>query len=203
MPAELRIPMAVLAAAAAFALAVPPADAHGDEEHAEGAREAGAEAEAEGHEPADVRLMMPMMDSERGMRLFVSKGCIACHAVNGVGGHGAVALDAHTMEPVMNPFDLAAKMWRMAPYMIAAQQEALGYQITFTGAELADIVAFLHDDAQQHELSEDLLTAEVREMMDHEHAAPGGGAAAHAEELGHGHMDEGGGHMDEDDGHHD
>lgn len=72
------------------------------------------------------RLLMPIMSSSRGMTLFVEKGCVACHAVNGVGGHDAVALDAHDMDEFMNPFDLAAKMWMMAPYMIAAQEEAFG-----------------------------------------------------------------------------
>lgn len=177
---------AAAALAIAAALAVPqPVRAHGDEEHDDG-----ASAEA-GHEPADVRLAMPMMDADRGMKLFVNKGCVACHAVNGVGGHDATPLDAHSMEPVMNPFDLAAKMWRMAPYMIAAQQEALGYQITFTGEELADIVAFLHDDEQQHRLTEAMLGPDVRKMMDHEHHGQGGGSAAHAEDIGHGHATEG------------
>ena len=181
---------ALAGTAAAFAVAVvlaapQPAGAHGGEKHDEG------EVTEAGHEPANVRLAMPMMNAERGMELFVNKGCVACHAVNGVGGHDATPLDAHSMEPVMNPFDLAAKMWRMAPYMISAQQEALGYQITFTGEELADIVAFLHDDTQQHHLTEAMLGPDVRKMMDHEHHAPGGGSAAHAEEIGHGHSMEG------------
>ena len=33
-----------------------------------------------------------MMNAERGMRLFASKGCVICHAVNGVGGHVAAEL---------------------------------------------------------------------------------------------------------------
>ena len=93
-------------------------------------------------------------------------------------------LDAHTMDAVMNPFDFAAKMWTMAPYMIEAQEEALGGQILFTGEELANIIAFLHDDAEQHELTEASLSNEVRKMMDHAHGEMPG-EEAHKEELGH------------------
>ena len=140
------------------------------------------------------RLLMPLMSSSRDMNLFVDKGCVACHAVNGVGGHDATALDAHDMGEFMNPFDLAAKMWMMAPYMIEAQEEALGEQILFTGEELADTIAFLHDDVQQHEFTEAILTDEAMEMMEHGH---GGESAVeeHEEEIGHGH-DEGEGNDD-------
>jgi cytochrome c len=124
------------------------------------------------------------MDAARGMVLFTEKGCVACHSVNGVGGEDAIPLDAHDMEKGMNPFELAAKMWRMAPVMIAAQEEAFGEQILFTGQELADIVAFLHADAEQHKLTEASLTPHMRSMMDHEHSGMMG-ENAHAEELGY------------------
>ncbi len=137
--------------------------------------------------PGMQRLMMPQMDPVRGRKLFASKGCVACHAINGVGGHDATPLDAHTMDRVMNPFDFAAKMWRMAPAMIYAQEEALGEQILFTGDELADIIAFIHHDEEQHRFSEADITPEVRKMMDHSHGEPGGGAEMHKEELGHRH----------------
>lgn len=132
------------------------------------------------------QLVIPMMSPERGKRLFVDKGCVACHAINGVGGHDAPAMDAHRSMGLVNPFDFAAKMWNHAPAMIAAQQEALGEQIYFTGDELADIIAFLHNDEAQHGFSEADLTSKAREMMHHEH---GGKAAhdAHAAEVGHKH----------------
>ena len=93
----------------------------------------------DGHEPISLRLEYPEMDAAVGRVLFAEIGCIACHAVNGVGGEDAVPLDAHGMEPVMNPFEFSAKMWTMAPYMIAAQEEAFGEQILFTGEELGHI----------------------------------------------------------------
>jgi cytochrome c len=116
------------------------------------------------------RLVIPLPDARAGMRLFVTKGCVACHSVNGVGGHDATPLDAHTMDAVMSPLDFAAKMWRGAAAMIYAQEEALGAQIEFTGDELGDIVAFMHDDALQHTFTEGNLTPEALQMMDHQHA---------------------------------
>lgn len=137
-----------------------------------------------------MKLVMPQMDPDRGKELFVSKGCVACHAINGVGGHDAPNLDAHTMEGMMNPFDFTARMWNHAPGMIAVQEAALGEQITLTGQQLADITAFVHHEPTQHTFSEADLTADARAMMDHEH---GGAMAseAHAEEVGHGHGEDG------------
>ena len=180
-------------------LAVPAASprAHGDETPAP-AQEQVPAADQGGHKvmgtdrmssPDMPNMRMPDMNPLRGRKLFVSKGCVACHAINGVGGHDATNLDAHTMQPMMNPFDFAAKMWAMAPAMIYAQEEALGGQILFTGDELADIVAFVHNDEAQHDFGEADLTPEARKMMRHEHGAPGGGPEAHAETLGHGHME--------------
>ena len=194
--------------AVVFALGAGPALAHGEEKHEQMPMKPDAAAPAAGemmggqvpmkpqtmpaaadekaHKPIALRLLFPVMNSERGKMLFLEKGCVACHAVNGVGGHDATPLDAHNMDMVMSPFDFAAKMWAMAPYMIAAQEEALGEQILFTGDELADIIGFLHDDDAQHALNEGHLTARMRKMMDHQHgAAPA--PAAHAEEIGHGH----------------
>ncbi len=95
------------------------------------------------------------------------------------------------MQQVMSPFDFAAKMWRGAEAMIYLQREVLGEQITLTGQELADIIAFVHDDAEQHKFTEADVPPRMRALIGHEHAAPGGGEAAHAEELGHEHGDEG------------
>ncbi len=206
---------AVLVAAALVAAALAaagPVHGHGDEVH-EGEAKAvpqaapAAEPAQGGHKTGGHKMMgldrmsspdmpnmrMPRMNPTRGRKLFVSKGCVACHAINGVGGHDATNLDAHTMEAMMNPFEFAAKMWRMAPAMIYAQEEALGEQILFTGDELADIIAFVHNDEAQHGFSGADLTPEARKMMRHEHGAPGGGREAHADELGHMH---GGQHAD-------
>jgi cytochrome c peroxidase len=112
------------------------------------------------------RLVIPLMNPDRGKEIFVSKGCVACHAINGVGGHDAPPMDAHRDMGLVNPFDFAAMMWNHAPAMVAAQEEAFGEQIYFTGHTEHD------------------LTPQAQKMMHHEHGgqpAP----AAHAEEVGH------------------
>jgi len=178
----IKAAVASVIAGALIALALPalPDAGHAGKDH--GKAKAAPASKATTHKPADVRLAMPKMDSAKGMRLFASKGCVACHSVNGVGGHDATALDAHTMKRVMNPFEFAAKMWRGAPAMIAAQEEAMKGQIYFTGQELAHIIAFVHDDAQQHKFSETMIPANIRRWMGHTHGPKPG----HQKELGHG-----------------
>jgi|SaaInl7_135m_RNA_FD_contig_61_559877_length_928_multi_2_in_0_out_0_3 cytochrome c len=133
------------------------------------------------------RLIVPEMSPERGMELFVSTGCVACHAINGVGGHDAPAMDAHEMDQMMSPFDFAAKMWNHASGMIYAQEEAFGEQIELTGQDLADIIAFVHHDEVQHGFTEGNLTLEARSMMNHNHGEEPA-HMEHSEELGHEHM---------------
>jgi mono/diheme cytochrome c family protein len=111
-------------------------------------------------------LALPALHPDEGKKLFASKGCVVCHAINGVGGTDAPALDASTMAPVMSPFDFFAKMWNHSQGMIAMQQNELGGQITFTGQEIADIIAFVHDADLQKSFSEDDIPAEIKEHME-------------------------------------
>ena len=113
----------------------------------------------------DAMLLMPVMNPARGRKLYASKGCVVCHAVNGVGGEDAPPLDAATMPKVMNPFDFAAKMWRGAGVMIALQEDELGGQIEFTGNELADIIAFVHSVEEQKKFTAADIPARVRRLM--------------------------------------
>lgn len=165
--------------------AIPGALANSHETHAKPAPGKALTAKARSkkskHRGVKIYLAFPMMNSERGMELFVEKGCVACHAVNGVGGHDATPLDAHNMDPVTHPFDFVAKMWKVAPYMIKAQEEALGGQIMFSGEEIADIIAFVHDDDQQHHFTEALITQRIRKLMNHTHGNP----MKHQKEIGH------------------
>lgn len=115
-------------------------------------------------------LAMPSMNAARGRQLFASKGCVVCHAINGVGGEDASPLDFATMEgPMMNPFHFAARMWAGAEAMITLQREELGGQIEMTGDELSDIVAFVHDEEEQKKFSESDIPPKVRELIAHGH----------------------------------
>lgn len=112
-------------------------------------------------------LMMPSMDAARGRQLFASKGCVACHSINGVGGEDAPPLDASTMAMPMNPFEFAAKMWRGAEAMVALQREELGEPIGLTGQELADIIAFVHHPQEQRKFSDADIPPRIRDLMGH------------------------------------
>ena len=102
------------------------------------------------------------MDSRRGRELYVSKGCVACHAINGVGGANAAPLDAASMDPAMNPFEFFARMWVGTKPMIAMQEDRMGQQVEFTAQELGDIVAFVHDPEMQKSFS----TAEIPDNIE-------------------------------------
>jgi len=110
-------------------------------------------------------LMIPSMNATNGRKLFASKGCVVCHAVNGVGGTDAVPLDASTMIGMINPFDFVASMWRGARPMIDLQNEELGGQVEFTGRELGDIIAFVHHAEEQRKFSEADIPPDIKAAM--------------------------------------
>ncbi len=111
-------------------------------------------------------LALPAMNPVEGKKLFASKGCVVYHAVNGVGGTDAPALDASTMKPVMSPFDFFAKMWNHSQGMLAMQENELGGQIKFTGQEIADMIAFVHDAAVQKSFTEDDIPEAIKKHME-------------------------------------
>lgn len=115
-------------------------------------------------------LMMPEMNPARGRKLFASKGCVVCHSVNEVGGQDARALDAATMDLPMGPFEFSARMWRGAEPMIALQRKELGTQIEFTGQELADMIAFIHDAEEQKKFSVSDIPHQIKDMMSKAHS---------------------------------
>ena len=115
----------------------------------------------------DVGIALPPMNSARGRALFMEKGCIACHSVNGVGGDVGPALDAADMPQPMNAFDFAARMWRGAGAMIAMQEdEQFGGQIELSGQDIADLVAFAHDESEQAEIEADQIPEKYRAMIE-------------------------------------
>jgi mono/diheme cytochrome c family protein len=174
-----------------FAGGYRPAYAHGDEEHAESsdtetviehmremheghehshdfeAIEAMTPEEMERvvHAMIEIGIAVPPMDAHHGRELFVEKGCVVCHQVNGVGGEIGPSLDAAEMPVPMNTFEFAARMWRGAAAMIGMQQELFGDQISLTGQELADLIAFAHDAEEQSELNEAAIPKKFRDLI--------------------------------------
>ena len=98
-----------------------------------------------------------LADPDAGRALFVDKGCVICHAVNGTGGKAASPLDAGVGEPAVDPLEFAARMWRGAPAMIELQSTELGYAIDLTAAEIADLAAFAADRRAQRALTPETL----------------------------------------------
>lgn len=111
-------------------------------------------------------LVLPKMNPQRGRELFVGKGCVVCHAINGVGGQDAAPLDAATMDPAKNPFEFFARMWLGTKPMIAMQEERLGQQAELTADELGDIVAFIHDEAMQKSFSQQEIPESIEHLME-------------------------------------
>ena len=112
----------------------------------------------------DVGLALPPLDSHRGREVFLNKGCIACHAVNGIGGDLGPSLNAADMPEPMNAFEFAARMWRGASAMTRLQEDLLGEIINLSGQDLADLVAFAHDEDEQKTLSNEQIPLRYRRL---------------------------------------
>jgi hypothetical protein len=117
-------------------------------------------------EDTQIRIVqLPVMNSATGMRLFASKGCVACHIINGVGGKRGPALDAKESAQIVSPMQVAARMWRGAEAMIEMQEAGFGKSIEFTGAELGHLFAFIADAKRQKGFSEALVPVRTRRMI--------------------------------------
>ena len=77
----------------------------------------------------------------------------------------APALDAEIGAPEVDPLDFAARMWSGAPAMIELQSIELGYTISLTGKDIADIAAFSGDIDEQKRLSADQIPAGMRDSL--------------------------------------
>ena len=135
-------------------------------------------------------LAIPAFDPVKGRRLFAAKGCVVCHAINGIGGEDAPDLSAEYMDGPMNAFEFAARMWRGAPAMIAMQEDELGEQIELSGDELAAIIAFVHSAEEQARFSQADIPHDIEELMhgtegDHGDSPEAEDHDAEAGETGH------------------
>ena len=87
-------------------------------------------------------LFTPTEDSVAGARLFVSKGCARCHAVNGVGG--SAAPDLGRIARPRSFYTLAAALWNHLPQMAPQMRSSPSEKPYMTPNEMSDLIAFLY-----------------------------------------------------------
>jgi mono/diheme cytochrome c family protein len=80
-------------------------------------------------------------DPLAGSRVFGSKGCSQCHAVNGVGGK--VADDLGRIAKPRTFYDLASAMWNHLPAMAAQMRQLKKTPPSLSARETGDLIAFL------------------------------------------------------------
>lgn len=112
--------------------------------------------------------LLTIPEPERGRRLFVSKGCVVCHSLNGVGGEVGPPLDPDPYQSYIDPLEFVAGMWRGATAMIVLQEMELGYQIDLSGNDIAHIAGFLHSWDEVQAFGEEDVPEFVRRWMEEE-----------------------------------
>ena len=90
-------------------------------------------------------LFTPTEDRVSGARLFQTKGCVHCHAINGAGGTEDPDLGAATRAASF--YELAAAMWNHLPQMATrlwSSPSSANEKPYMTPGEMSDLVAFLY-----------------------------------------------------------
>lgn len=107
----------------------------------------------------------PVIDPAIGRELFVDRGCVICHSVNGVGGLAGPPLEADGPSSTVDIAAFAARMWRGAGPMVWLQTLEMGYQVDLTGDDIAHLAGFVQDVGEQALFTEDSLPDYVRESL--------------------------------------
>ena len=115
-----------------------------------------------------LRYHLPPSNSARGKQLFVDKGCVVCHSINGAGGGTGPALDIDPDNRTIDVFGFAARMWKGAEQMVALQVMEVGFPIELNGQELAHLAHFLHDYEAQQTFSDADIPPIVRKLLEDE-----------------------------------
>lgn len=121
--------------------------------------------EALARPPAPVNVETPEANARRGRIQFITRGCVICHQVNGVGGEAAPDLSAETAPESVNPLDFSARMWRGAPAMTALQAIELGYVIELEAQDIADLAAFVASPEEQKLLTLESTPEDMRDWF--------------------------------------
>lgn len=78
----------------------------------------------------------------KGARLFVTKGCVKCHALKGEGGK--VGPDLGKIDLGETQLNLAAKIWNHIPSMVLSMERIRMGKPTLNGQEFSEISAYLY-----------------------------------------------------------
>ncbi len=99
-------------------------------------------------------LFSPMQDPAADSRVFGTKGCVKCHAVNGVGGKVGPDLGRVPRPPSF--YEVAAGMWNHLPKMGERMRELGIARPQLDPRETGDLIGFLYTSAGErpkHECS--------------------------------------------------
>lgn len=77
-----------------------------------------------------------------GSQLFSEKGCLRCHAINGVGGVGGPDLGQGILKRSL--LDIAGVMWNHSPGMAHVIEERRAARPAFKAPEMASLLSFLY-----------------------------------------------------------